>query len=248
MQVTITPRRKFQISVEAEVISPDRFAGKSKADIEKMAVWEGNRAMQLGELFDVKADSAGSETKIVLSGDFSRVKRIGEGMKSGEIVINGNVDMHCGALMSGGKITVKGNADSWCGREMLGGEILVEGNAAHYVGAGYRGETKGIASGRITVTGNAGDFVGENMAGGELLINGSVGTLAGSGMTGGKLVIGGDAAIPGGDMKKGTIIVKGKIEMLPSFKAEGSETVDGAEMKKFVGDLANKGSGTVYVK
>ena len=76
--------------------------------------------------------------------------------------------------------------------------------------------------------------------------------LAGLNMSGGKMVIGGDAVMPGADMTNGEITVKGTVQdMMPSFKLEGTESIDGAEYKKYSGDLAmtaRKAKGTLYVK
>jgi len=249
--VTIKPRKEIKISVEGENISPDKFGGKTEKEIQSLVAWMGNQKTTIGELFSVKVEGSGpaADTKIVLEGDFSRVKRIGEGMTAGLILINGNVDMHLGAKMSGGKISVNGNADSWAGREMKGGELIVEGNAAYYLGAGYRGESCGMRGGKITVMGNALDFVGEHMCGGEILVKGNTGILPGLSNNGGKIVIGGNTSRPGSEMSKGTIIVNGKVEeMMPVFKLEGDEVVDGVTYRKYTGDVIGNGKGLLYVK
>ena len=74
------------------------------------------------------------------------------------------------------------------------------------------------------------------------------------GMTGWKLTIEDDALdYPGehrcgGEMKKGTRFVKGKVlKMLPSYRDEGTEEVDGVTYRKFVGDLSCNGEGVLYV-
>lgn len=250
MLVKLTPKKAFKIPVEAEVIKPDNFAGKNKSEIESIVIWHGNKEVMLGSLFDVEVQGVDDKEKIkiLIEGDASRIKRIGERMTSGEITINGNVDMHCGALMSGGKIIVHGDADAWAGREMRGGELVMEGNASHYLGAGYWGAEKGMRGGLIHVKGSAGNYVGEHMRGGEIIVEGSVGLLPGVNMSGGKIVIEGDAILPGGEMKSGMLVVKGKVlEMLPSFRFEGKEVLDSIELKKFTGDLAKGGSGTLYV-
>ncbi len=249
--VTIRPKKEIRISVEAENISPDKFAGKTEKEILSMEAWLGNQKTTLGELFSVTVDGSGSatDTKIVMDGDFSRIKRIGEGMIAGLIIIKGNVDMHLGAKMSGGKISVTGNVDSWAGREMKGGELIIEGNAAYYLGAGYRGESCGMRGGKITVMGNALDFVGEHMCGGEIIVKGNTGILPGLSNNGGKIVIEGNTSRPGSEMSKGTIIVNGKVEeMMPVFKLEGNEAVDGVTYKKYVGDVIANGKGLLYVK
>jgi formylmethanofuran dehydrogenase subunit C len=250
--VTLVPKEQFKISVEAETITPDNFAGKSADEIGEVVAYEGNTPRPLSELFDIKvkgsADAA-DEVKIEINGNVNRVKRIGEGMTAGRIMINGDVDMRCGAKMKGGIITIKGNADSWVGQEMTGGEINVQGDAAYYVGAGYRGEACGMRGGKITVFGNANDFVGEHMCGGEIVIKGNAGIMPGLSNKGGRIVIEGDTDMPGSEMTKGTIIVKGNVrDMMPVFQREGIEAVDGVEFTKYVGDVVVGGKGELFVK
>ena len=249
--VTIKPKKELTISVEAENISPDKFAGRTEKEIQSLEAWMGNNKTTLGELFSVRVEGSGAaaDTKIVMEGDFSRVKRIGEGMTNGLIMIKGNVDMHLGSRMSGGEISVSGDADSWAGREMKGGEIIIEGNAGYYLGSGYRGESCGMRGGKITVMGNALDFAGEHMCGGEIIVKGDAGLLPGLSNNGGKIVIEGNTSRPGSEMAKGTIIVNGTVdEMMPVFKLEGAEAVDGVSYKKYTGDVVVGGKGLLYVK
>ncbi len=248
--VTIKPKKDITISVEAENISPDKFAGKSEKDIQSLEAWLGNQKTTLGELFTIKAEGTGAvaDVKVVMEGNFSRVKRVGEGMTAGLVMIKGNVDMHLGAKMSGGKISVAGNVDSWAGREMKGGELIIEGNAGYYLGAGYRGETCGMRGGKIIVMGSTLDFLGEHMCGGEIIVKGNAGILAGVSNNGGKIVIEGGTSRPGSEMAKGTIIVGKVDEMMPVFKLEGTEAVDGVYYRKYTGDVIVNGKGVLYVK
>ncbi|HID20501.1 MAG TPA: formylmethanofuran dehydrogenase subunit C [Methanophagales archaeon] len=244
-----------KIPVEVDSLTPDKLVGKNEAEIKAVKVWWGNKEENTGDLFDVSVEgSAGSaeEVKIVMEGDLSRVKHIGDGMKAGEIEARGDVDMHCGAMMTGGKITVKGNADCWAGREMRGGELIIEGNAGANLCAMYRGEITGMTGGKVTVGGNADECVGQYMAGGEILIKGNAELLVGLNMHGGKITIEGDAVMPGADMTSGEITVKGNVQdMMPSFKYDGTESIEGVEYKKYIGDLAmteKKAKGVLYVK
>ncbi len=248
--VSIKPKNGIKISIEAENISPDKFAGKTEKEIQSLEAWLGNRKTTLGELFSIKVEgsSPAADTKIVMEGDFSRVKRIGEGMTAGLVMIKGNVDMHLGAKMSGGKISVAGNVDSWAGREMKGGELIIEGNAGYYLGAGYRGETCGMRGGKIIVMGSALDFLGEHMCGGEIIVKGNAGILPGLSNNGGKIVIEGSTSRPGSEMAKGTIIAGKVDEMMPVFKPEGTEAVDGVSYRKYTGDVIVNGKGVLYVK
>jgi len=92
--VTIKPKKDIRISVEAENISPDKFAGLSEKDIRPLKHILGTRRPRWVKLFSIKVEGSGAaaDTKIVMEGDFSRVKRIGEGMTAGLIMIKGNVD------------------------------------------------------------------------------------------------------------------------------------------------------------
>ncbi len=55
----------------------------------------------------LKLQRKGGDKKLVLDGDFSRVKWIGCRMSDGEIVVKGSVGANCGAYMAGGKITIE---------------------------------------------------------------------------------------------------------------------------------------------
>jgi hypothetical protein len=131
----------------------------------------------------------------------------------------------------------------------LTGEEILYLQAGFYVGAGYRGEPCGMTGGKITVFGNARDYVGEHLCGGEITIKGNAGILPGISNKGGKIIIEGDTAMPGSEMTKGTIIVKGTVtEMMPVYKKEGIETIDGVEYTKYVGDVVVDGAGELFVK
>jgi len=249
--VKLSLKKANKIPIEADNVNPDNFAGKTAEEIKAISVWYGNGQCPLGDLFNVEAESSDSveNTKIVFEGDVSRVKRIGQNMSAGEIEINGNVDMHCGSNMKGGKIVINGNADSWLGCEMAGGEIILNGNASYYAGAGYRGESCGMRGGKITVNGNTKDYLGEHMCGGEILVKGDVGLLPAISNNGGKIVIEGKATMPASEMKNGTVIIKGEVsDLLPSYKEEGTEEVEGITYRKFVGDVNVSGKGFLLIK
>ena len=228
----LKPKKDFEVSVEAE-ITPD-LAEKSEEEIKNFDVWYGKYKVKLGELFEIKKE--GDEKKLILDGDFSRVKWIGRGMTEGEIVVKGNVGAHCGAFMSGGKIVVEGNADDWLGAEMSGGEIVVKGNAKNLVGCAYYGDLEGMKGGKILIEGNAGNYIGEKMVGGEIEIKGNAGDFIGTEMKNGTIIVHGDCGFVGGDMKGGTIKIGGKFDLLPSFK----KAEDG-----WIGDVNVGGEGKI---
>src|SRR3989304_7456423 len=110
--IILIPLRKFQFPIMAECINPSVFQGKTAAEIAALNVWEGNKQKRLGDLFSIEEDKA-ETPNIRIDGDASEVRRIGEGMKEGEIAVNGNAGMHWGEKRTGGKITV--NGDPWRG-------------------------------------------------------------------------------------------------------------------------------------
>jgi len=246
-EVILTPKERPDVPLEAEVITPDEFAGRDPEEILSLTVHEGNRERELGDFFDLEGrpgDSA-DQTRIIIDDDVDHVKLIGHRMTAGEIIIEGNAGRHTGAQMRGGRLVIHGHADDWLGREMRGGEILVEGNAGNYVGATYRGEWRGMSGGRIHVKGDAGHEIGEWMSDGRIIIEGNAGIMTGIHMQGGQILIQGDCgARPGAEMENGTIIVQGRAEdILPSFRYQGTETdptdETPGEYHLFQGDYAN---------
>ncbi len=229
--LVIKPKVDFVVTVEAE-ITPDLAEDLEKA--KNFEVYYGKDKVKLKELFEITKE--GDDKKLVLDGDFSKVKWIGCRMEDGEIVVKGNVGANCGAYMKGGKITIEGNADDWLGAEMSSGEIVVKGNVKNCVGCAYYGDMQGMKGGKITIEGNAINYIGEKMAGGEIEIKGNAGDFIGTEMTNGLIVIHGDCGFVGGDMKGGEIRIGGKFELMPTFK----KSEEG-----FVGDVNVGGKGVV---
>ncbi len=245
------PREKPRIPIEAEEIIPQNFLRK-----DDITVFHGNKERSLDDLFFVTIEGPAvspDQVEVILTGDTGVIKRVGEYMNAGRIIIEGDIGMHCGNFMSAGEIVIRGDADAWLGREMRGGRVLCEGSAGHYCAAGYRGEKRGMRGGTVEVKGNAGDFAAEYLSGGEVIIHGNCGDLPGVEMRGGTLVIGGDCARPCGNMTGGTCMVFGKArQFLPTFRSNGSQEVEYAgkryRMNLFRGDVANRGKGTLMVR
>jgi formylmethanofuran dehydrogenase subunit C len=248
--ITITPREAFQISVEAENISPDKFAPLNIEQIKRLAVWQGNRQKVLSDLFAVEDDDAPTTTEditIRLVGDFSSVKRIAEGMTAGLVEVQGSVGMHAGNNMLGGILRIAGSADDWLAREMRGGKVLVTGDAGNYVGSGYRGEKCGMRGGEIEIKGSTGAYLGEHLCGGSIRIGGDAGDFPGAANQGGTIFIEGSTHLPGAEMSKGTITVKGEAKVLPSFQKMDIVQIDGLDFQKYAGDLVDNGKGELLV-
>lgn len=254
--ISLYPLKQFKYPIIAECINPDIFHDKTLEEIRALKIWEGNKQKRLGELFKVEGNKTGN-TIITIHGDVSKVRRIGAGMKTGEITIHGNVGMHLGEEMRGGKIVVQGKAESWVGSMMKDGLIEVHGNAGDYVGAPYRGCSEGMHGGKITIHGDVGNEAGAYMHDGIIKIYGCAGQFAGLRMYDGTIYVQKDCEGRAGTcMRNGKVIVAGFLEsVLPTFtiesikekvKIEENEVAQGP-FYLFLGDLADNGNGKLYV-
>lgn len=254
--ITLTPKRKFEVPLEAACITPDKFKGKHADEIAALPITEGSQQIKLGDAFDVMEDSAASP-EITINGDIGKVKRIGQEMKTGTIIINGDVGMHTGEKMSGGKIVVNGNAGNWTASEMKGGAIEVHGNAGDYTASAYRGSSNGMKGGLITVDGKVGSDVGTYLHGGVIKVKGGAGRFLGYHMSDGSILVESTCDMrPGACMTGGKIVITGAIEeVLPSFtidsvkpkvKVDDTTNVAGP-FYVFLGDISEHGTGKIFV-
>jgi formylmethanofuran dehydrogenase subunit C len=254
--IILTPLRKFEVPVQAACISPDKFQGKTAGEIAQSQLTEGNQQLKLGDLFTIE-ETPEEKPNITINGDVEKVKRIGQGMKTGEIVINGNVGMHTGEQMAGGKIIVNGNAGGWTGSQMKDGIIEIHGNASDYLASPYRGSSNGMRGGLILVDGDvgsdsgcylhggmmkikgrAGRFLGYHMSEGTIFVEKECGSRLAPCMTGGKIVIAGtlEEVMPTFTIDS----IKAKVKIDDAFTAQGPFYV-------FLGDLADNGRGKLFI-
>jgi len=258
--ITFTQKKASQISLEFDELIPDTIYNWEKADFDNYEVPMGNSRFPLTDYFDVEVEGSAEtpdEVKMIFNGDMGRVKYIGCKMSAGDIVVNGDADLHCGAEMTGGSILVNGNAESYAGREMKGGSLTIMGNTREFCGCSYIGDWRGMSGGKITLHGNAGKQLGECLSGGEIYVKGDCDILAGIHMTKGFIQIDGDVTRwPGGQMKNGNILINGKLgRTLEGFEQEGifsDPEIDGKMFSgkyiKFKGDIALNGKGGLWLK
>jgi formylmethanofuran dehydrogenase subunit C len=215
MSITLRLKRPPTVPLEAEAISPNKFADLSHDEIRALVVYHGKRQLPLGEFFDVEGERS---DEIILHGALHKVRWVGRAMSRGKITIHGNIGMHLGAYMSGGWIEVHGNASDWIGAEMKNGFIHIRGNAGGQVGAAYRGSLGGMKNGLILVEGAAGLEVGMRMTGGYIVVRGVAKDFTGLQMKGGLIVLMNGAEIrTGAWMTKGTILSMKPLQMMPTF-------------------------------
>jgi formylmethanofuran dehydrogenase subunit C len=253
------------VPLELDGVTPDRLLTLSALEVAKLPVAHGNRTEPLGDHFTVTGDPA--DGRLHLSGDTATVKRIGEGMTAGRIVVEAGVGMHAGARMTGGELVVEGDAGDWLGAELRGGSILVGGRAGDCSGAAYRGSRWGMTGGVIHVRGDAGGECGLLMRRGLILVGGACGEFAGASMIAGTLVAGRLVRGAGAGMKRGTLIADAVDELAPGFRfscdyrpaylallaAElrrhgyAAGWLDGRPVRCFRGDVLTGGNGELLV-
>jgi formylmethanofuran dehydrogenase subunit C len=263
-EVLLKSKGEIGITVEADVINPGIFTGKSEQEIEQLIVWQGPVQLPLSEFFDVDAVRGSGfarpeEMSIVIEGDVSRVKHIGHGMLAGTIEIHGSAGMHVGSEMTGGSIRVLGNVGSWAGMEMKGGLLHILGDAGDHVGCAYRGNWRGMSGGKIVIDGNARSQLGGGITGGEIVVGGSVENFCGIRQGGGTILVKGSAVRGvGAEMNGGTVAVCGEIrQFTPGFVETGRENNPKlgdnplvGSFTKFTGDYAisKNPKGILYVR
>lgn len=259
-------KQNLDFPIEVDAICPDVIAGKSIDEIKVLPAYEGKVVRKLADFFNISG-SVGKEpssVKIIVKNSSKKVKRIGERMSDGEIVIHGDAGMHVGDMMTGGKITINGDADHYAGVNMKGGILSVSGNAGNYLGGAYRGDWRGMSGGKIIVEGNAGFEIGAWMRGtkktrenGEPLIHvkGNCGLHPGHHNHGGFIIIEGDCkGKAGSEMGRGDVAVLGKTEILASFVKtdETASEIPAINIKGpftiYKGDTGVGGKGKLYVK
>ncbi len=218
--IALTLKDQPPVPLEAEILSPDHFAGLDNAAIRALPVFLGKRQLRVDDFFTVEGEAGDTEggAEIEIRGDAAKVKWIGRGMTHGRILVQGNAGMHLGAYMKGGTIEVTGNASDWVGAEMSNGVIKIHGDAGGQVGGAYRGSPKGMRNGTILIEGSAGLEVGTRMRRGTIIVKGLPRDFAGLQMKGGTIVLCAGAELrTGAWMIRGTIISLVPLKLLPTF-------------------------------
>ncbi len=229
-QILLTLKKTPDIPIEAENLVPEKVNGKNEDEIGSILLLAGKNQEPVRDWFTVNIvnvpesleNKQAGQADLVLRGDLTRFKRLGESMSSGSMLVEGSVGFHAGAKMSGGVLTIRGDAGDFLGAHMKGGLLIVEGNAGHYAASAYRGHLKGMAGGTIIITGSAGQMLGARMRRGLIYVQGDCGDAAGFNMKAGTIIVAGaPGPRTGARMVRGTIMLLGQKndipELLPTF-------------------------------
>jgi formylmethanofuran dehydrogenase subunit C len=166
-------------------------------ELSRRPVAVDGRAVQLGELFELRGAAAG---RLRLEGDLFRGDRIAAGLTEGDVE---------GA----------GDAGDEAGTGLAGGSLLVRGNAGARTGGAPAEARRGMTGGEIVVLGRAGPEAGLRMRRGLLAIGGAAGPNAGAAMIAGTLVL--LAPAPAGTgtwSKRGSIVALGPVTIPPTYR------------------------------
>jgi formylmethanofuran dehydrogenase subunit C len=208
--LTLTLKEPPRFRLDVQALTPHGLAGRTLAEVAALPLWSGNRLTSVGALFDVSGAAlpAAGNGEIVFVNATERLDRVGSGMHSGAIRVEGDAGAYPGFAMSGGWLTVTGNAGPFAGSAMRGGEIRIGGSAGDFLGAAIPGEKRGMSGGVVVVEGSAGDRVGDHMRRGNILIGGDAGDYCGARMTAGSIVVRGKAGgCVGFAMRRGTVLL-----------------------------------------
>jgi len=259
------PRQRVDMSP----LVPERLQATRGSDIARIALASGNRAIPLGDLFEIEP---GDANEIVIRGTCGRFDFIGAGMRAGSLTVEGDAGACLGHGMRGGRLRVTGSAGPWAGAAMRGGVVEIGGDAGDFLGGALPGDMLGMRGGFVAVRGGAGERAGDRMRRGVIVIDGDTGAYAGARMIAGTLVaLGGEVGpYPGYGMKRGTLWLRNPPRRsLPTFAdngwhelgflrvlrgalariQSGSRSLEelGLRVRRFVGDAAYGGKGEILV-
>ncbi len=214
--LVLSLRRQPDQRLDLSPLVPHLLAGKTTAEIERIALQTTRIPLAVAEIFRVRA---GDPERLVIEGACETFDRVGHAMTGSEMHVEGDVGTQAGRLMTGGRLTVRGNAGPWAASCMKGGVVEIAGDADDRLAGPLAGEMAGMRGGIVIVRGHAGERAGDRMRRGTIIIEGKSGAYTGSRMIAGTLVVGRQAGpLPGYLMKRGTIVLaQGCSELPPTF-------------------------------
>jgi formylmethanofuran dehydrogenase subunit C len=214
--IHLTVKVEPPVRVKLGALLPERLAGLSIDEVERLPLAVGNRREAVGDWFRVVP---GNGDALAIEGPCRRFDEIGAGMAKGAITVHGDVGAYLGRGMQGGEVRVAGSAGFGAATALRGGVIRIGGGAGDALGGSVPGADSGMRDGTVLVAGSAGAQAGERLRRGLIVIGGNAGEACGAGMIAGSIVVGGIvAAHPGTAMRRGSIIaLGGAARISPSF-------------------------------
>jgi formylmethanofuran dehydrogenase subunit C len=172
------------------VLAPAWTTLEAKSLAERPVYLERDGRVPLGDLFDISGEANG---RIRFQGDLESADRLGAGLSTGLVTVEGGVGGEPGLGMSGGA-------------------LVIEGNAGPRAGAAPLGQKRGMTGGELIIRGAAGPEAGAGMRRGVLVIEHAAGERTGLGMIAGNIVLFGKAGRDTGLWsKRGSVVALGQI-------------------------------------
>jgi formylmethanofuran dehydrogenase subunit C len=224
MSLTLSLRQAPPGRISLFGITPDRLAGRSIADIERLPLAWGRDTPALGEFFKA---SGSADDHLVFEGGDRRFCDLGGGMSSGECELNGDAGDFLGRDMRGGCIKVRGSAGRFAASGLAGGEVHIGGDAGDRLGAALPWLPGGMRGGRVVVAGSVGERCGDKMRRGEIFVGGGAGAFCATRMVAGSIIVAGPLGPHAGyGMRRGSLLLLGKTCELPCTFAETAMAAD----------------------
>ncbi len=212
LEMIAPPPRRLDLSP----LTPDRLAGASLGEIERMTLACGKEDIAVAELFRVSGEDS---QDIEFTETTDRCDHIGAGMTRGRISVNGDCGDFLGFDMRGGNIEARGQVGDYAASKMKSGELRILGDAGAFLGGAPAGERRGMAGGLVIVAGSVGDRSGDFMRRGTILIEGAAGEYCASRMLAGTIaVLGPVGSRAGYGLRRGSLMLtREPAQVLPTF-------------------------------
>ncbi|MGH8751634.1 MAG: formylmethanofuran dehydrogenase subunit C [Burkholderiales bacterium] len=256
------PRQRVDLSP----LTPDLLLSKNINEINMLELHSGNRKIRVTDLFEL---SGGDARNIIFKKSCEKFDRIGQGMSSGSIEVEGDCGAYLGLGMKNGALGVRGNTGIFAASGMSGGVLHIRGNTGDFLAAALPGDRHGMKGGLVIVSGNAGDRTGDHMRRGALLIEGNAGDYCASRMLAGTIaVLGTVGKLAGFGMQRGTLLLSGIPDLPATFNDCGvhdlnylpllikswqpldskfAQLAPRARVRRYLGDAGNGGKGEILV-
>ncbi|NML30484.1 formylmethanofuran dehydrogenase subunit C [Paraburkholderia antibiotica] len=212
--------------VDAAALRPTALAALSVAEIEHLVLPAGNERCVVGDVFEVRRETAGTaagktagnddQPTLIVDGAARWLDRLGADMDGGRLVVRGSVGDYSGLRMNGGTLHIDGDAGHFTGCEMRGGRLTVQGDSGDFVAGALTGDMDGMTGGTLTIHGNAGARLADRMRRGLVLVGGDAGEFAASRLVAGTVGVAGKVgAHYAYGMRRGTLLLAQRPEPLP---------------------------------
>lgn len=264
MTLVLALKQEPDQRLDLSPLSPHGLEGKSTHEIAAIELQTTREKRTVGDIFNI---TPGSVEAIRFEGGSARFDHLGHGLKSGEIIVEGDCGHAAGRAMSGGRLVVNGDAGPFAGSALSGGRLEIKGDAGDFLGAPLDGEMEGVTGGLLIVRGKAGHRAGDRLRRGTIVIEGSAGDYLGSRIIAGTLIaLGGAGLLPGYLMRRGTILVGAPPTLSSTFvdcgahqltfasvfsrllreDSKGAGELFARPLRRFAGDTAVLGKGEVF--